>query len=142
MTNGIADRQLTLAVASPDALGFNGCVLLVDDEQDDALLLATLLAPLGASVLVVRSAEEALAVLDTRIVDLVVTDLNMPGASGLDLAREIRARHHVPALIFMTGSQRLGDRTAAFELGAVAYLPKPVDVAYLVRIAREILGTR
>jgi len=119
-----------------------GRVLLVDDMHDDARLLAQLLAPLDANVLVARSAAEAIGILDNETVDLVVTDLNMPDVSGLDLAREVRGRLDVPAVIFMTGSQRPTDRAAAFELGAVAYLQKPIDVAHLIGLAREILRER
>jgi CheY-like chemotaxis protein len=121
---------------------FAGCVLLVDDIDEDAAVLAVLLEPLEASVVVARSAEEALAILDTQVVDLVITDLNMPAASGLDLARELRRRHDPPAVIFTTGSQCAGDRVAAFELGAVAYLQKPVEVGHLIEFAREILHSR
>ena len=121
---------------------FSGRVLLVDDMHDDVELLAILLAPLEASVVVAGSAKEALAILDDQIVDLVVTDLNMPGKSGLELAREVLARREVPALIFMTGSQLAGDRIAALALGAVAYLKKPVDVTQLIKLARGILRLR
>jgi CheY-like chemotaxis protein len=121
---------------------FAGCVLIVDDIDEDAALLAVLLEPLEASVVVARSVEEALAMLDMLVVDLVITDLNMPAASGLDLARELRRRHDPPAVIFTTGSQCAGDRVAAFELGAVAYLQKPVEVGYLIELAREILHSR
>ena len=119
-----------------------GRVLLVDDMHEDAALLAVLLAPLQASVVVARSAEEALAILDKEVIDLVVTDLNMPGASGLDLARELQGRFDVPDVIFMTGSQRPGDKVAAFEMGAVAYLQKPIDVGHLIGLARDILRSR
>jgi len=121
---------------------FAGRVLLVDDMHDDVELLAILLAPLDASVVIAGSAKEALAILDEQIVDLVVTDLNMPGKSGLDLVREVGARSDVPAVIFMTGSQLAADRIAAFALGAVAYLKKPVDVAQLIGLARAILRSR
>src|SRR3954471_11268417 len=121
---------------------FTGRVLLVDDRHEDVELLAIMLAPLEASVVIAGSAKEALAILDEQIVDLVVTDLNMPGKSGLELAREVLARREVPALIFMTGSQLAEDRTAALELGAVAYLKKPVDVDQLIGLAREILRLR
>jgi DNA-binding response OmpR family regulator len=119
-----------------------GGVLLVDDMLETAQLLAYLLAPLKTTVTVAGSAEEALTILDNEVVDLVVTDLNMPGTSGLELARELRTRRDVPAVIFMTGSQLAGDRIAAFALGAVAYLQKPVDVAHLIGLAREILRSR
>jgi DNA-binding response OmpR family regulator len=73
---------------------------------------------------------------------LVVTDLNMPGASGLDLVRALRKRPDVPAVIFTTGSVCTSDEVEAFELGAIAYLSKPVDVGLLIGLAREILRTR
>jgi CheY-like chemotaxis protein len=119
-----------------------GRVLVVDDIYDDAVLLAGLLAPLDASVVVAQSAGEALTIVDAQVVDLVVTDLNMPGWSGLDLTRNLRRRRHVPAVIFLTGSTSASDRVKAFELGAVAYLQKPVDCAYLIALAREILRVR
>ena len=119
-----------------------GCVLLVDDMYDDLTLLAALLAPLEATIVVARSGEEALRMVDKQAVDLVVTDLNMPGMSGLDLARQLRGRLDAPAVIFLTGSERAADEVTAFELGAVAYLRKPVYIEYLTGLAREILRVR
>jgi CheY-like chemotaxis protein len=129
--------------ANEDPASASGArVLLVDDEYDDAMLLADQLALLGASVGVARSANEALAILDQQFVDLVVTDLNMPGGSGLDLVRALRGCHDVPAVIFMTGSMSVRDKAEAFALGAVAYLTKPVDVGHLIALAGDILGSR
>jgi len=119
-----------------------GRVVLVDDMYDDAVMLAALLAPLEANIVVARSAAEALAMVDEQVADLVVTDLNMPGASGLDLTRSLRKRLDVPAVIFITGSTLAADKITAFELGAAAYLQKPVDVGYLIGLAREILRVR
>ncbi len=119
-----------------------GHVLIVDDVHEDALLLAALLTPLETNVMIAGSTAEALAMVDKQVVDLVVTDLNMPGRSGLDLTRELRKRHDVPAVIFLTGSVSANDKVEAFELGATAYLQKPVDVEHLLRLAREILGSR
>jgi two-component system response regulator TctD len=117
-------------------------VLVVDDIYDDAVLLAGLLAPLNASVVVAGSAGEALTMVDAQVVDLVVTDLNMPGGSGLDLMRNLRRRRHIPAVIFLTGSTSAADKVNAFELGAAAYLQKPVDCGYLIGLAQEILRVR
>lgn len=133
-TDGVGPLGLVRPVA--------GRILLVDDEYEDAVLLSVLLAPLQADVLVARSTEEALAILEKRDVDLVVTDLNMPGASGLDLARALLELNPVPAVIFTTGSQIILERLAAYELGALAYLQKPVDVGRLIGIVREILISR
>jgi CheY-like chemotaxis protein len=119
-----------------------GRVLLVDDVYEDAALLAVLLAPLEATVLVARSAEEALRIVDERLVDLVVTDLNMPDASGLDLTRELGERDDAPVVVVLSGTQCAQDEASALELGAVACLRKPVDVDRLIKVAREILLDR
>jgi CheY-like chemotaxis protein len=119
-----------------------GSILLVDDVYEDAALLAVLLAPLDATVLVARSAEEALGMVDALLVDLVVTDLNMPDASGLDLTRELAGLDNAPAVIVLTGSRSVQDEVSALALGAVAYLRKPVDVDHLIGLARGILAGR
>ena len=116
-----------------------GRVVVVDDMYEDAVLLAQLLEPLEATIAVARSAGEALTIVDTQVVDLVVTDLNMPGGSGLDLTRRLRRLRDIPAVIFVTGSTCAADKVTAFELGAAAYLQKPVDVPYLIGLAKEIL---
>jgi DNA-binding response OmpR family regulator len=116
-----------------------GKVLLVDDTRAEALLLAAVLDFLNATIEVAGSVEEALAISDGTTIDLVVTDLNMPVASGLDLARELRKRQDIPALIFVTGSHCPRDRAAAFELGALAYLQKPLNVVHFVGVVRDIL---
>jgi DNA-binding response OmpR family regulator len=131
-----------VALAETQAAPLAGHVLLVDDMHEDAFLLADLLKPLGASIQVAGSAEEALSIVDHQVVDLVVTDLNMPLRSGLDLARALRLRDDVPAVIFMTGSISDRDKVAALKLGAVAYLPKPIDVGHLIDVARETLRSR
>jgi len=131
-----------VAAVDTQASPFAGCVLVVDDMHEDAQLLAEILAPLGASVVVARSAAEALSIVDQRIVDLVVTDLNMPVRTGLDLAGALRLREDAPDVIFMTGSSSYADKVAAFALGAVAYLPKPIDVERLLDLARKTLDSR
>ena len=116
-----------------------GKVLLVDDARTDALLLAEVLDLLNATIEIAGSVEEALAISDGATIDVVVTDLNMPVASGLDLARELRKRQDSPALIFVTGSHCPLDQAAAFELGAVAYLQKPVNVTHFIAVVRDAL---
>jgi CheY-like chemotaxis protein len=141
-TSAIVDGSRADLEPSVMARHLAGHVLLVDDMHEDSLLLADLLIPLDTNVMVARSTPEALAMLDEQVVDLVVTDLNMPGASGLDLTRELRKRHDVPAVIFLTGSISARDKVEALQLGASAYLQKPVDVEHLIRLAREILASR
>ena len=67
-----------------------GRVLLVDDEPDQVALLRAMLTPLGMDVSTAESAEQALAAYRRQPVDVVVTDLHLPGASGIDLIRQLR----------------------------------------------------
>src|SRR4051794_2727358 len=104
-TRKVATRTAARSGVVAGPRPFDARLLLVDDVLDDTALLAAMLAPIGATVVVAGSVREALAIVDKQFVDLVVTDLNMPGASGLDLARALRGRHDAPAVIFLTGSQ-------------------------------------
>jgi CheY-like chemotaxis protein len=139
LTAATAQQMRDETVRQVPASPLGGKVLLVDDVRDDALLLAEVLDVLNASIEVAGSVEEALAILDETTIDLVVTDLNMPLANGLDLARELRKRQDTPALIFVTGSQCPRDKATAFELGAVAYLQKPVNIAHFIGLVRDTL---
>jgi signal transduction histidine kinase len=121
-------------------------VLLVDDEVDFADLLAERLTARGLSVLVAHDGEEALRVLAGESgdaasgpgeVDVAVLDVNLPGKSGLDVLREIKAeRPHVEA-IMLTGATEVGTAVTGMKLGAVDYLLKPVDVEVLVAAIRQ-----
>src|SRR5690349_8081507 len=74
-----------------------GRVLLVDDEPDQVALLCAMLTPLGMEVSTAESAEQAQIVFQRQPTDVVVTDLNLPGASGIDLIRELRNAETPPA---------------------------------------------
>jgi len=125
-------------------------VLLVDDEVEFADLLAERLTARGLSVLVAHDGEEALRVLAGQSdaaasgegeVDVAVLDVHLPGKSGLDVLREIKAeRPHVEA-IMLTGATEVGTAVTGMKLGAVDYLLKPVDVEVLVAAIRQA-GTR
>ena len=65
-----------------------GRVLLVDDEPDQVALLCAMLTPLRMDVATAESAEQAQSVFHRQPADVVVTDLNLPGASGINLIRD------------------------------------------------------
>lgn len=126
-------------------------VLLVDDEVDFAALLAERLTARGLSVAVAHDGEEALRVLcpkpdDARPapdeVEVAVLDVNLPGKSGLDVLRELKAeRPHIEA-IMLTGAAEVGTAVTGMKLGAVDYLLKPVDVDVLVMAIRQAKARR
>lgn len=108
-------------------------VLVVDDEALARSRLCALLGDCGAPAAVVvaqaASALEAMALLQTHPVDLVLADIHMPGADGLALARALRERKSPPALVFVTAHTE--HAVDAFELEAVDYLSKPVRLERL-----------
>ena len=108
-------------------------VLVVEDDPDIRLLLDVRLRQQGHLVLTAGSAAEALALLAEKgQPELVVLDVLMPGASGLDLLVALRARpelHALPA-IFLSGRVEAADIAAGRALGAT-YLTKPVVLSAL-----------
>ncbi len=108
-------------------------VLLVDDEIEFRDLLAKRLVKRKLHVLTAGDGAEALQVLgSTTPVDVVVLDVRMPGMSGTDTLREIKARWPTVEVVMLTGHAQLDVALAGMELGAFDYLLKPVDLDALL----------
>ncbi len=120
----------------------NRTVLIVDDEIRYRELYARVLRDAGFAVLEAGSAAEALLVLEKTAPDMIVSDVRMPGESGLDLLR--RARGQKPELPFLlvTAYADVREAVDALKLGAVDYLAKPVDLDELLSAVRDTLGVR
>jgi DNA-binding NtrC family response regulator len=113
--------------------------MLVDDAADDLLLLSEMLRSSGIDVVTAGSAEEALRALARQPVELVVTDLTLPGANGLDLTRALRKRSDPIAVIVLTGSSSIAHAIEALKSGACDYVRKPVDPGRLISLVHETL---
>jgi CheY-like chemotaxis protein/anti-sigma regulatory factor (Ser/Thr protein kinase) len=121
-----------------------GHVLYVDDEELMRLLVGELLAQGGHRVTLCSQATQALAHLqdDGMAFDLVVTDFNMPGASGLDLAREVaRARPGLPVVI-SSGHVAESLRTEARQAGVFHVMHKEQTLETLGEVVARALNTR
>ncbi|MGH2700100.1 MAG: HD domain-containing phosphohydrolase [Actinomycetota bacterium] len=106
---------------------YDARILVVDDEAPVLRLLTRLLEQNGYSCATAGDALEATAVLDAERFDLLLTDMNLPGESGLDLIRAASDSYPDLATVMVTG---LDDRTlanAALELGAYGYIIKPFE---------------
>lgn len=117
-------------------------VLVVDDDSDSRNACALILMGRGASVTVAASAREALARLDEAAHDVLVSDLAMPGGTGYDLIREVRAREakrggHIPA-VALTGFNTAEDRARVLAEGFQRHLVKPVEAARLVAVVSDL----
>jgi two-component system nitrogen regulation response regulator GlnG len=84
-------------------------------------------------------AQEALAALERDTPQVLVSDIRMPGASGLELLQSVKQRHPELPVIIMTAYSDLESAVAAFQGGAFEYLPKPFDVDQAVELIRRAL---
>ena len=116
-------------------------VLLVDDASDYITIMADVLKLHGIDVVGAGSVEQALTLLRREHVDLVVTDLKLPGATGIDLTRELRLRDDLLPIIVVTGSGSIHHAVEALKEGANDYLQKPVDPGRLIALIRELLNS-
>lgn len=108
-------------------------VLLVDDEPQILSILSDTLGIGGFTVHTCNSGPKALACLENHPVELMVTDLRMPGMSGTELLQEVRKRGHDLPVIFLTGFGDMKSAVDAMRLGAFDYLSKPVDAERLIQ---------
>jgi PAS domain S-box-containing protein len=127
--------RLVIENAEPMLTGIT--VLGVDDDQTARDVLRALLADRGADITTVGSAGEALALLHSQPVDVIVSDIGMPDVDGLELAARIRCDPD-PAiaglpLVALTAYASGSDRDRAFVFGFDAYVTKPVEAKELVR---------
>jgi DNA-binding NtrC family response regulator len=111
-------------------------VLVVDDDPTLRNMLTLLLEREGFEPRAVADVDQALACLAGETIDAVLTDLIMPGRSGLVLLAELRGRHPAVPVIAMTGSESPALREAALVLGACVVLRKPFVLPALV----DLLG--
>ncbi|HMK36444.1 MAG TPA: HD domain-containing phosphohydrolase [Desulfomonilaceae bacterium] len=105
----------------------NARILIVDDEPYICELLARWITSEGHRCVVTFSAEAALEILDGQSFELVITDIMMPGMSGLDLLATIKKAHPDTAVIMVTAVDDRKTGVLALELGAFGYVIKPFE---------------
>jgi DNA-binding response OmpR family regulator len=116
-------------------------VLLIEDDARLAAMVADYLGEAGYRVANAPTGAFATKMLGTEDFDVVILDLMLPDADGLDLCRGIRARSDMPMLMLTARGDPL-DRVVGLELGADDYLPKPFEPRELLARLRAILRRR
>ena len=113
-------------------------ILLIDDEPSIREPLSEYLAAQGFAVTAAASAAEARAVLIAQGIDLVVSDIMMPGEDGLSLTRHLRETSQIP-VILLTARAEDTERIIGLEIGADDYVVKPFNPRELVARIRTVL---
>ncbi len=103
-------------------------VLVVDDEPKMQRVLEILLKRKGHDVICVGSGEQALVELQSSPVDLIISDLRMPGMSGIDLLKAVRAMASDVPVIILTAFGTVETAVEAMKVGACEYIVRPFDV--------------
>jgi len=116
-------------------------LLLVDDDPKILLVLSRALATTKLEVAVAQTGAEALELLGKQSFDVVVSDIQMPGITGLKLLRAVREYDLDLPIVLMTGQPNIAGATAAVEYGAFQYLIKPVGIDRLRAVVTRALSS-
>ena len=114
-------------------------VWIVDDDRSIRWVIEKALSREGIAFDSFSSAQDALRALSSGAPQVLVSDIRMPGLSGLELLNAVKQRHPAVPVIVMTAYSDLDSAVAAFQGGAYEYLPKPFDIDQAVELIRRAL---
>ena len=117
-------------------------ILIVDDEENTRLGLTKLLAHEGYDVASVADGQEALGFLRSQKVQLVISDINMPGMNGLSFLRELVRNYPSTHVIMITAYGEVESYLEAMNLGAFEYIHKPVRLEEIKSVMEKITGRK
>ena len=112
-------------------------IWVVDDDHSIRFVLEKALAREGLPVRSFSNARDMLSALDDDVPQVLVSDIRMPGGSGLELLAKVKARLPALPVIIMTAYSDLDSAVSAFQGGAFEYLPKPFDLPRAVELIRR-----
>src|SRR6187549_1972353 len=115
-------------------------VLIVDDDPGQRSLLDSFLRSQGFDTVVATSGERALETLRTEKFSMMISDVRMPGMSGLETLRRARQEHATLPVLLVTAYTDIREAVGAMRDGAVNYLGKPIDLDELLANVQGALG--
>jgi len=125
---------------APNVVPTRPRILIVDDDPSQRSLLDSFLQTQGFETVPVSSGERALEVLRQGDFNLMVSDVRMPGLTGLETLRRARQEHAVLPVLLVTAYADIREAVDAMRDGAVNYLAKPIDLDELLVIVRHATG--
>jgi two-component system response regulator PilR (NtrC family) len=117
-------------------------ILIVDDERSMRDVLSIMLKRAGYDVTVAADGAEAIALVEKELFDLVITDLRMPNAGGLEVLKAVKDASPDTVVLIITAFASAESAVEAMKLGAYDYLPKPFQVDEVQLKIRNALGNR
>ena len=114
-------------------------ILVVEDDTNARKLMKAVLERAEYSVLTTVNGEEALSLLDTNHVDLILLDIMMPGMDGYALTNELRAAGNTVPILMVTAKQLPADKRKGFLAGTDDYMTKPVDTEEMLLRIKALL---
>ncbi len=117
-------------------------LMLVDDEERFLATTKKLLLRKGLEATTASSGAEALDILRTRNIHVVILDVKMPGMDGIETLKEIKRAHPLVEVIMLTGHATVESAIEGLKSGAMDYLMKPADVEDLLLKAGEAFEKR
>jgi DNA-binding NtrC family response regulator len=117
-------------------------ILIVDDERNIREGLAEAFAMEGYEALTASDGQEAIALLEERYIDLVITDLKMPKVSGMELLQHVKRRWENIPVIIITAHGDITEAVAAMQYGALEFVTKPLDLEHLLKLTKNALAIR
>lgn len=125
----------------PERTMGTGRVLIVDDEKNMRRTLADVLRDEGHDVTTASTGEEAVAACEQDDFDVVLMDVRMPGIDGVEAFRRIRRHREGVRVLFMSAYGLEDLKRTALDEGAVAFLPKPLDLERTIKLIGEVRDT-
>jgi DNA-binding response OmpR family regulator len=119
-------------------------VLVVDDDDDIRALFSAILRRAGYQPRLASSGRQALEQAGELVPDLVISDVSMPGLSGLEVCRALKAapRTAATAVLLVSAHSGVQDRAAGMQAGADDYLTKPIRPSVFLERVETLLGSR
>ncbi|MGZ3696424.1 MAG: sigma-54-dependent transcriptional regulator [Bdellovibrionota bacterium] len=122
--------------------GYRAKILVVDDEESNLLAMQRILEQEAYQIVTAKQAALALTLFKKQSFDLVLTDLRMPGVSGLELLRAIRKENLSVPVVVLTAYGTVNDAVEVMKLGALDFLSKPIRRETLLKCVQDTLAKR
>lgn len=116
------------------------CLLIVDDDEDMLETLSDILQEKGYQIETTKTGIKALAKAKERFFDIALIDIKLPDTPGIEVLRTFRKKHPTMMNIMITGHATIQNAVEALNLGAHAYIMKPIDPEKLDQTIKECLA--